>query len=246
MIELELTPQIKEWLDTEPSQRDLDAGARLLLQITRNRILDTNIRRNLAAQANVIEYHLNKIYAQRLRDTTREEVRQMMKKISAIDKVRGISKPESTSAKSAFQKGRRADHDELPAEIQQLYMDNADILRRMRDLHTKLRLITPDNSTCPDSDRYPLAKHLIALDTQYRDNWNRYDHYVKGTPVGEVVVATDPRTEQQNAAKLCNLLLGKYIRTPKPEAAKRIRDLYDSIGSPTPKLTEKMRQANLV
>ena len=39
MIELELTPQIKEWLDTEPSQRNLQRGADLLLRITCNKIL---------------------------------------------------------------------------------------------------------------------------------------------------------------------------------------------------------------
>ena len=46
----------------------------------------------------------------------------------------------------------------------------------MRDCHTHLRLINPTNSTCPDNDRYPWAKQLIAYDKQYRDNWNRYDH----------------------------------------------------------------------
>lgn len=46
MIDLELTPKIKEWLDTEPSDRDIMAGAEILLRITRNRILYTNIVRN--------------------------------------------------------------------------------------------------------------------------------------------------------------------------------------------------------
>ena len=61
MIELELTPQIKEWLDTEPSQRNLQRGADLLLRITRNKILYTNITRNIARHGGTIEYHLNTV-----------------------------------------------------------------------------------------------------------------------------------------------------------------------------------------
>ena len=62
MIDLELTPKIKEWLETEPSQRSLHEGADLLLRVTRNRILYANVTRNLARHAGTIEYHLNKIY----------------------------------------------------------------------------------------------------------------------------------------------------------------------------------------
>lgn len=54
MIDLELTPKIKEWLETEPSKRDLMKGAELLLRITRNRIMYANITRNIARHAGTI------------------------------------------------------------------------------------------------------------------------------------------------------------------------------------------------
>lgn len=72
MIDLELTPQIKKWLETEPSQRNLQEGADLLLRVTRNKILYANITRNIARHAGTIEYHLNKIYKARLVDITHE------------------------------------------------------------------------------------------------------------------------------------------------------------------------------
>lgn len=245
MINLELTPKIKEWLETEPAKRNLAAGATLLLQITRNKIFYHNLMRNLNKNAEAIEYHLKKIYNQRLVDITHEEVEEMMKQVDAIVTARGLDKTPATN-RSDFQRGKRADHDQLPPEIQQLYVDNADIIRRMRDAHTKIRLISPENSTCPDSDRYPLAKYLIEQDNLYRSNWNKYDHYIKGTPIDAISPSVDPRTESKNAAKLCNLLLGKYINNPEDALADRIREAYAKIIEPTERLQQKMRDANLL
>lgn len=246
MIELELTPQIKEWLDTEPSQRNLQRGADLLLRITRNKILYVNITRNIARHAGTIEYHLNKIYKARLNDITHAQVRSMMVEVDAIAGARGLESTEGSSKRSEFQRGKRADHDELPDEIKQLYVDNADILRKMRECHVRLRMITPENSTCPDSDRYPWAKEIIALDTLYRENWNRYDHYVKGTPVAAVQLVTDARSDSRNAARVIHLLLGKYAANPDEALAARIRETYAKIASPTALIRKKMTDAGLL
>lgn len=249
MINLELTPKIKEWLDTPADQRNIAAGAELLLRINRNRILYNNIMRNPAKHAPTLEYHLQKILKQRLIDTTHEEVAQMMTHVDAIAEQHGFSRP----TRSEFQRGKRADHDQLPPEVQQLYVDNADIMRRMRDAHTKLRLINSTNSTCPDSDRFPLAKDIIRLDLQYRDNWNLYDHYVKGTPLAATVRAVDSRTASKNAVKTINLLIGKYAKALSNGAEaeadglrERIRNLYNQIDNPSAKLQAKMSELNLL
>ena len=241
MINLELTPKIKEWLDTPADQRDIAAGAELLLRVNRNRILYNNIIRNPAKHAPTLEYHLQKILKQRLIDTTHEEVARMMATVDGIAEQHGFSR----STRSEFQRGKRADHDMLPPEVQQLYVDNADIMRRMRDAHTRLRMINSTNSTCPDSDRYPLAKDIIKLDLQYRDNWNLYDHYVKGTPLAATVRAVDARTSAKNAAKTINLLLGKYAKEPSQSMADRIRKLYAQIPEPSEKVKAKMSELKL-
>lgn len=244
MINLELTPKIKEWLDTPPEQRDYEAGALLVGRVSRNRVLFQNLSRNPKGQAKAIEYHLEKIYRQRMVDITHEQVADMMVECSRISQAHGLAYPDSS--KSDFQKGKRADHNELPPEIQRLYDENGEIRRRMRDCHTHLRLINRSNSTCPDSDRYPWAKQLIAYDKQYRNNWNRYDHYIKGTNPLETKLAVDPRTASKNAAKTANMLLGKYAKSPDARTAERIRDAYAKVVSPTPSLTEKMRKASLL
>lgn len=241
MINLELTPKIKEWLDIAPENRDIRAGAELLLRITRNRILYNNILRNPAKHASTLEYHLQKILKQRLIDTTHEEVAQMMTQVDAIAGQHGLTR----SSRSEFQRGKRADHDQLPPEVQQLYVDNADIMRRMREAHTRLRMINSTNSTCPDSDRYPLAKDIIRLDLQYRDNWNLYDHYVKGTPLAATARVVDSRTASKNAVKTINLQLGKYARHPSDALADRIRNLYNQIDNPSAKLKAKMSDLGL-
>lgn len=242
MINLELTPKIKEWLAADPDKRDLKAGAELLLRITRNRILYANIMRNPVAKASLLEYHLQKILKNRLIDTTHEEVKLMMGQVDVIAAARGLS----ASARSPFQNGKRADHDELPDEVKQLYVENAEIMRRMREAHTRLRLINPQNSTCPDSDRYPLAKAIIEYDRRYRDNWNVYDHYVKGTPMVATVKAVDERTVQKNLVKTINLLLGKYTKNPSDAAADRIRSIWAQIEAPSDTLRKKMTDADLL
>lgn len=242
MIDLELTPKIKEWLAADPDKRDLKAGAELLLRITRNRILYANIMRNPVAKASLLEYHLQKILKNRLIDTTHEEVKLLMGQVDAIATARGLS----ASARTPFQNGKRADHDELPDEVKQLYVENAEIMRRMREAHTRLRMINPQNSTCPDSDRYPLAKAIIEYDRRYRDNWNVYDHYVKGTPMAATVKAVDERTAQKNLVKTINLLLGKYAKNPSDAAADRIRSIWAQIEAPSDALRKKMTEANLL
>lgn len=242
MINLELTPKIKEWLAADPDKRDLKAGAELLLRITRNRILYANIMRNPVAKASLLEYHLQRILKNRLIDTTHEEVKLMMGQVDAIATARGLS----ASARTPFQNGKRADHDELPDEVKQLYVENAEIMRRMREAHTRLRMINPQNSTCPDSDRYPLAKAIIEYDRRYRDNWNVYDHYVKGTPMAATVKAVDERTAQKNLVKTINLLLGKYAKNPSDAAADRIRSIWAQIEAPSDALRKKMTEANLL
>lgn len=242
MIERELTPKIQEWLNTPAPQRDIMAGAELLLRITGNRILYNNILRNPAAKADLVEYQLQRELKKRLIDTTHEEVRAMMVKVDAISQSHGFERPQRT----AFQNGKRADHDELPHQVQMLYVENAELMHRMRDTHTKLRLINESNSTCPDSDRYPLAKAIIDYDRRYRDNWNKYDHYVKGTALASTVIAVDSRTAEKNASKTINLLLGKYAKNPTEAQAQRIRDLYAKIANPSDAIRKKMSEAELL
>lgn len=76
-----------------------------------------------------------------------------------------------------FKAGKRLDHDSLPVEIQALYIENGNIIHKMRELHLQLRELSKENATCPDSERYPSLKELIALDKTYHKNWQIYDSW---------------------------------------------------------------------
>ena len=77
-----------------------------------------------------------------------------------------------------FKAGKRADHDSLPEDIQALYVENLDIVHRMRELHLRLRMLSDSTKLVPDSERKPLLDEFISLDKKLHDNWNTYDHFV--------------------------------------------------------------------
>lgn len=187
----ELTKKIRAWLETPEEQRDLEEGALLVLRLSNNRIMYQGFQRNLKRSAKMIAYQLQKYYNFRVKDLTHQEVAEMaaeVKKIVEKDNLQAIpplaksseSVGESPSPElvAAIKKGKRVDHDTLPEDIQALYIENLNILQRMRNLHAKLELLSVENATCPDSERYPFLKELIALDKQYHENWHTYDHFV--------------------------------------------------------------------
>ena len=199
-MDKQFTLKLQEWLATPKEQRNLEEGAVLLLQLSNNRILYNNVSRNLAKHADFIDFKLRRYLDFRLQDLTHAEVTEMQDKVQRIATEHALDKPSTaqqdtvapdspstdataTNAGAAsdgqsFRAGRRADHDTLPAEIQALYVENAHIMHQMRELHLKLRTMSTEQSTCPDSDRYPFLKEIIELDKRYHKNWQIYDHYV--------------------------------------------------------------------
>ena len=89
---------------------------------------------------------------------------------------------EDSGTAEAKNLGKREDHDLLPDEIKAKFVENLDLLRRMRELHLRLRTMSLDNASCPDSERYPFLKELIDLDKKLHKNWEEYDHYVISSP----------------------------------------------------------------
>ena len=176
----ELIPKVKEWLDANPDERDLAAGALLVLQLTNNRIMYQNFMRKPKLYASRIEYELKKKYQFYLQQLTHEQVAEMGKQVEVIAKEHNLP-----NEHEEFKKGKRADHDALPVEIQALYAQNLSIMQQMRRCHTQLQLLSVEHSTCPDSERYPFLKELIDLDKQYHANWEQYDHYKVGEPLPE-------------------------------------------------------------
>lgn len=172
MTKEQFTSKLQSWLDQPKEQRVLEEGALLLLQLTNNKIMYCNITRNIASHADYIEFMIKRYLNYRLQNITHEQVELMQKKVDLISATHSLESTEqqlgdkSPSSSSEWKSGKRADHDTLPSEIQALYVENASIMKRMRELHLKLRNLSGAEATCPDSDRYPFLKEIITLVNQ--------------------------------------------------------------------------------
>lgn len=174
-MDANFTKQIQDWLNAKPEERDYSVGALYLLKLSGNRIMYRNlVARDTPQTREYIGYQLQKYYNFRVADLTHKEVAAMDAQVSAI-----VAEHIPLAAKADEQpKGKRADHDTLPDSIKALYVENLSLLQRMRELHLKLRSLSLENATCPDSERYPFLKELINIDKKLHSNWERYDHYI--------------------------------------------------------------------
>lgn len=173
------TEQIKQWLETPETERDYNVGALYLLKLSGNQIMYKNLISQIDRRHDVVDYQLQKYYNFRVQALTHAQVEEMAAQVETI-----VAEhiPLAATADEQPQKGKRADHDSLPDEIKAKYVENLSLLQRMRELHLRLRSLSLENATCPDSERYPFLKELISLDKKLHANWEAYDHYVAPGP----------------------------------------------------------------
>ena len=235
--------KVQAWLNLPEGERDYAEGAMLLLQLTGNQIMYRNLMANPKRNAQFIEYQLKKRLSFRLQQVTHEQVEQMQAQVDKIVVNRNLEVKQEKPV-NEFKAGKRADHDELPDEIQALYVENLSIVQKMRELHLKLRSLSLANATCPDSERYPFLKELIALDKRLHSNWEQYDHYT-GTD-GEQRLTADVREESKKAVRMINLAKGRYAKKPTEELKTQILEMYGKIINPTEKLTKELKELGIL
>jgi len=173
------TELIKKWLEKPETERDYSVGALYLLKLSGNQIMYRNIISQIDRRHDVVDYQLQKYYNFRVQALTHAQVEEMAAQVETIV-AEHISL--AATADEQPQKGKRPDHDTLPDEIKAKYVENLSLLQRMRELHLRLRSLSLENATCPDSERYPFLKELISLDKKLHANWEAYDHYVAPGP----------------------------------------------------------------
>ena len=199
-MDKEFTNKLQTWLSQPREDRDWDEGALMLLQLTGNKIMYRNLSVNPEGKANFIEGKLQQYLEFRLAELTHEQVKEMQHAVEEIVKEHTEFRSDDNEAKN-FKAGKRADHDTLPEEIQVLYVENLDIVHRMRELHLKLRTMSTTDSTCADSDRYPFLKEFIKLDKKLHDNWNVYDHFVTKAETEESAEEAEAKPKAKKSKK---------------------------------------------
>ena len=201
--------KLQSWLKDD--SRTIEDGCLLLLQMENNQIHYQNLLHHPNKDA-VMKFLLSEIQKRltvRLANITHKEVAEMDEQVKVIVKEHFSYQDAKTDGTSneEFRKGKRADHDQLPEEIQARYVENLDLLHRMREVHLKLRSMSLEQVSCPDSERYPFLKELIALDKQLHENWKVYDHYV----ADENDTAPAPPTSPEGS-----VLNGSAVETTQP------------------------------
>ena len=217
----EFTKKIQSWLNTPDAQKDYAQGALLLLQLSGNAIMYHNLSVYPQGHAEFITGKLQQYLDFRLSETTHKEVVAIQKQVDEIVKSHTEFKNPETNPATEFKAGKRADHDSLPDDIRALYVENLDIVHKMRELHLKLRTLSSEKSPCPDSDRYPFLKELISLDKRLHVNWDTYDHFVAQPPVVPEQSPADepePQAEQPQEQLKPTPEAAEYKPTAKPKA----------------------------
>lgn len=193
MIDQKFTEELSKWLSTPRDERDVVAGAELLMRITGNRqFYATAIVRPHVVHDHV-EYELKKHLAIRqeghnvetLRNLERELLAECAEEFSeeaataepveeqAAEEADAYAVPREGPVVSSPKRGRRADHDELPAEIQALYDDNATRYEQMRKVYQQLL-------TMSEAEPCDRKEHIFQLDQlvkAWAAAWEAYDRY---------------------------------------------------------------------
>ncbi len=174
------TQKIQDWLNTPPMERDIMAGATMLLQMNRNRVLYANITRRPDRFGEKLEYELRKHLRIRLDGMTLADVvkmeREVMPRVEQTLKDAPVISTDAELPQGTIARGKRPDHDQLPADIRALWDGNIDNYHKVRDLHHRLK----EMEAAPPCDRYEYLKLLDEADRRYRENLAKYDGFVPG------------------------------------------------------------------
>lgn len=231
-----LTLKIQEYINAEPSERDIESGALLLLKLNRNRILYNNIIRKPLRFTDKLLYELKKHLAIRLDQKTIEDVVLMEKTLlpkTAKLIAKAVPAPTKEDPKATIAKGKRKDHDSLPEEIQQLWTDCAGIFKNIKLLHENLKKMGK-SAPC---DRYELLKQLDEQDTLYRQKMADYDHFKIGTKLSE---PKGDKTEEQTPAEVAKKV--NAARTYLSKNKDKLKQLLAEKSDKYPELRDKMQE----
>ena len=233
-LDNKLTESIKKWLDTAPIERDIIAGATMLLQLNRNRAMFNTITRKPEREADRLEYELRKHLRIRLDNMTVADVANMDKKVipSAKEVLETLpvvsTDDEIPEARSA--RGRRQDHDSLPAHIQALYDNNINLYKKIKMLFEELK--TMENAL--PCDRYERLKLLDEADKTYRANLEAYDNYVKPAD-NSADNDAEPTTAEQSSANVSPADVVKQIGSARKTISKYRTKLAQLVEANDPK-----------
>lgn len=227
MLDKEFTKAISVWLSTSREERDVVAGAELLLRLTGNRQFYATACVRPDVVHDHVEYELKKHLSIREAghntETLRALERGLLSEFQTMEESAVVSVADESTEDDAYveraageaehvvRRGRRADHDELPAYIQQIVEDNSVRYEQMRALYNRL-LSLQDAAPC---DRKEDIFQLDKLHKEWGAAWKVYDHY------GTAEALADEPDDEDAASADDGVVMDGLTLSKKVSAAKR-------------------------
>ena len=170
----EFEKKCQAWLDASPAERNLEAGAMLMLQANKNRILYQNVINK--SNFPKIEYEIVKFLNSRnvQINVAKQNFEENISK-TEIDAYNVI-----TSIDQIEKKGKRSDHNALPDDVKAISETNTVLYHEMRSIHEKLKVFNGENYSA--KDRLPLLNKMIELRDKIALNWAEYDSFDPSKP----------------------------------------------------------------
>lgn len=239
-----------EWLNTERDKRDLDKGAKLMLQANRNKVLHQNvIRKN---NFDKIEYELRKYLG------NKAEIK-IEPKAPASTELTEVETKVADAEKKVEGKGKREDHDQLPDKVKALYDENLTLYPKLRSLHEKLKLMSNDAHTT--ADRLEVLQEFDDTDDRIMSNWDKYDNWKEGqedenTDDKKSSGGLTVQEVQSHRAYLSRAISGiaqklskgetEAAETQIKEAQRRYIELINDGQTISPKMIEKLIEVGII
>ena len=212
MIDPKFTEKIARWLDSEHTTTEqIEEGAQLLLSLNRDGAMYQRIMRRPQRELKFLEYKLQRFLRLRQDGQTIRDVIKLNDEIMPVLETVTDKEPmpieeqalllpvlqpdEQNGGKEQFvRKGIRPDHDQRPAEIQAIWLANAERWKKIKEAYETCKQLT---EPC---DRYEYLKVLKETWYKYKQEMARYDDYrltADGGAEGEGAEQTPALTPEQ-------------------------------------------------
>ena len=227
MNDPKFTEKLKKWFDCEHTDANIREGALLLLQMNNNRHLYQLINFDPQGKLELLKYELQKHLNYRIEGMTIDDVRNYDKAVTpvlqtAVDKTSEADKIakqlashlpvvesenlDSIVPSAIVAKGKRADHDQLPDNIQAIWENNCALWKKIKEHFEACKAY---DMSC---DRYEglhaadedFKRMLLTLKEEYyayKQSMDVYDHAKPG-------VAEEMQADEQPVADITSKQIG--------------------------------------
>lgn len=202
MNDITFTNKVKAWFDSEHTDDNIREGAMLLLQINNNRHLYQQIMMRPQHNLKKLKYELEKHYKYRVKGLSLDEVRKFDELVTpvlqtAVDKAEQadieavadiphlpVTEAEITDSigpSAIIARGKRADHDQLPENIQQIWDANAALWKKIKEHFEACKAFDQacDRYESLNAANEDFRKMLVTLKEEYyayKQGMEVYDH----------------------------------------------------------------------